>query len=147
MKLQITTDYAIRMIGYLAQHRDQLVVAKVASRQLGITYPYFRNVAIQLRAAGYIESVRGPAGGYRLAKDPAHITLYDIIRVMEGDLCLNQCLKNTSRCRQYADDTQQCPVYPILQSAQQEMIHILASKRINEIWSTPSNLNHLAEQP
>ena len=132
MKLQITTDYAIRTIGYLAQHNYQLLTAKKMADELGITYYYFNKIAARLKRAGFIESIQGPVGGYRLAKNAADITLYDIVEAMEGNIYINRCLEEDGFCSRNA--VHSCPVHKILESVQNEIIASLRSKRMSEIW-------------
>jgi Rrf2 family protein len=45
-----------------------------------------------LRKSGYVKSIRGAQGGYTLSKDPAQISVGDILRVMEGPIALVDCL-------------------------------------------------------
>ncbi len=131
MKLQITTDYAIRLIVYLAQNDMQVLTAKELAKQLGITYNYFLKVVARIKQAGIIESIQGPAGGYRLARSAEDITLYDIIQIMEGDIRINRCLEEDKFCSRYAAPF--CPVHKILESVQNDLIASLKSKRISDI--------------
>ncbi len=133
MQLQITTDYAIRIVSYLAKHQDQLLTAREMSEQLGITYAYFIKVVSRIRQAGFIKSVQGSAGGYCLAKDAADITLYDIIEAMEGQIYINRCLDNDRCCSRFATNKQVCQVHNFLESLQDNLITALKSKRICDI--------------
>lgn len=133
MRFQITTDYAIRMIIYLAQHHNQVVTAKEMAEQLGITNGYVNKLAGKIKQAGYIDSIQGPVGGYRLAKSASDITLYDIIEAMEGKICINRCLEEDGFCSRHPGHAQVCPVHAILAALQSEMITTLRSKRIDEI--------------
>lgn len=133
MQLQITTDYAIRIISYLAKHQDHLFTAREMADQLGITYSYFIKVATRIRQAGYINSVQGSSGGYCLAKDASDITLFDIIVTMEGDIHINRCLENDRFCSRFTVDSQVCLVHNILESLQNDIITTLKSRRICDI--------------
>ncbi|QHQ63366.1 Rrf2 family transcriptional regulator [Anaerocolumna sedimenticola] len=133
MQLQITTDYAIRIVCYLAKHQNQLLTAREMSDQLGITYAYFIKVVSRIRQAGFIKSVQGSAGGYFLAKDAADITLYDIIEAMEGQIHINRCLENGRCCSRFAADKQVCQVHNFLESLQDNLITALKSKNICDI--------------
>lgn len=133
MQIQITTDYAIRIIIYLAQQHEQVLTAKMMAEQLGITPGYILKVTAKLKQAGYIDSIQGSAGGYRLVKRTADITLYDIIETMEGKIHINRCLEADGFCSRGAGHSQVCPVHAIYESVQNEMIAALKSKRISEI--------------
>ena len=131
MRFQITTDYAIRIILYMAQRDMQVTTAKEAAMQLGMTYNYFNKVAAKIRVEGFIESVQGPKGGYRLAKDAADITLYDIVEAMEGSICINRCLEEDEFCSRNC--FQVCLVHGIFESIQTKIIKTLSGTRICDL--------------
>lgn len=87
-RFQITTDYAIRMVVYLVQRWPRSANSLEMEAKLGISHNYVHKVTSRLRKAGLIESTQGPYGGYRLAKEPGDISLYDVIRTTEGELCI-----------------------------------------------------------
>ncbi|PWJ51234.1 RrF2 family transcriptional regulator [Faecalicatena contorta] len=131
MRFQITTDYAIRMLLFMAQREGQVSTAEVAAKELGITYSYFNKVAYKIRMAGFLESIQGPGGGYCISKNAADITLYDIVTVMEGDIRINRCLEEDGFCSRNA--TQICPVHKTLEALQNQMIDTLKSVRISDL--------------
>ncbi|HAA26176.1 MAG TPA: Rrf2 family transcriptional regulator, partial [Ruminiclostridium sp.] len=47
---------------------------------------YLEQIFLQLKGAGYVRSIRGPGGGYELAKNPAEINIAEIIRLIDGPL-------------------------------------------------------------
>ena len=136
MRLQNTTDYAIRVMLFMAQQDGEVSTAEAAAREMGITYSYFNKVAWKIRMAGLIESVQGPGGGYRIAKNPADITLYDIVTVMEGDICINRCLDEDGFCSRNAAQT--CSVHKTLEALQNQMIDTLRSVRISDLCDESS---------
>lgn len=132
MKFQITTDYAIRTILFMASKDIQEIsTAKEAAAQLGMTYSYFNKVASKIRQAGFIQSIQGPGGGYRLAKDAANISLYDIVVAMEGNICINRCLQPDKYCSR--DATATCPVHSVLGSLQNQIVDTLKSVSIADL--------------
>lgn len=110
--MQISTKgrYALRAMIDLGLHMDQGPVLRkdIAERQ-GISHHYIGQLFVALRKAGFIESVKGPGGGYVLAKDADKIRVGDIIRTVEGPIALVYCvspnLENTchrmDRCVAY----------------------------------------------
>ncbi len=131
MRLQITTDYAIRVMLFMAQQDGEVSTAEAAAKELGITYSYFNKVAWKIRMAGFLESVQGPGGGYRIAKNPADITLYDIVTAMEGDISINRCLDEDGFCSRNA--TLICPVHKIFEGIQNQIIDTLKSIKISDL--------------
>jgi len=130
MQLQTTTDYGIRIMCCLYD-KAQLITASDLSEQLGISYPYLVRVLGQLRQAGLIEVVRGRFGGYRMVTGGEGITLYDIIKTMEGEIWINSCLNRDGVCTRNAIDI--CPVHKVLESAREQLIHSLVRVSLSEI--------------
>ena len=87
MQLNQSTDYAIRMILYLAQ-ASQTVPSSKLSAALGISSRYLLQIGARLRDAGMPRVSYGNSGGYVLAKSPGEITLLDIIILMEGNVLI-----------------------------------------------------------
>ena len=107
MQLNIMTDYAIRMVLYLADC-DQTASGTEISETMTIPPSMITTMSPKLRKAGIITTQRGTNGGYRLAKDPQDISLSEIINVMEGTTRLNRCLEDDHHCSRGEAET--CPV-------------------------------------
>lgn len=91
MRLTVHTDYALRMLIYLATHDGrQATIAEVADRY-GISQHHLTKVAHQLGQAGFIATTRGKGGGLRLGRDPAEISLGAVVRFSEPDMDLVPC--------------------------------------------------------
>ena len=87
-------QYAIRILLDLAEHADGALIPmkEVAARQ-GISLKYIERIMPALRNSGLIESTHGIGGGYRLAKPPETVTLWEILSLAEGDLAPVACLE------------------------------------------------------
>jgi len=87
MKISSKGEYGLRALFDLAQHYEQ---TPRRSREIGeaqgVPEDYLNQLLITMRKAGLINSLRGPQGGHTLARHPAQITLYEIIRELEGDI-------------------------------------------------------------
>jgi Rrf2 family protein len=94
MEMQISTKgrYALRALIDLGLHMDQGPVLRkdIAERQ-EISFDYIGQLFVELRKTGFIESVKGPGGGYVLAQDADKIRAGDIIRAVEGPIAVVQC--------------------------------------------------------
>ena len=64
----------------------------------GISEKYLWQLLNPLKLTGLVHATRGANGGYALAKTPAEISLQDILRCLEGSLCLVDCVENPSLC-------------------------------------------------
>jgi Rrf2 family protein len=87
MKISTRGRYGTRLLIDLAENldKDHISLATVAERQ-GISLRYLEQLAVILKRAGFIRSVKGASGGFVLAKAPAEIILGDVLRVLEGDM-------------------------------------------------------------
>ena len=84
MKLSTKGRYAMVALVDLAVAKgdDLTSLAEISQRQ-DISLPYLEQLFVRLRRAGLVESVRGPGGGYRLAKTPETIRLADILEAVD----------------------------------------------------------------
>ena len=92
MKLSTKITYGVRALFDIAYHSCG-IPAKVndIARRQGISPRYIEQIFILFKKAKIIRTVRGPKGGYMLAKAPEALTLGDIIRSIEGDIELVSC--------------------------------------------------------
>jgi Rrf2 family transcriptional regulator, cysteine metabolism repressor len=87
MKISSKGEYGIRALFDLAQHYEKgSRRSREISKAQGLQEPYLNQLLIKLRTAGLIDSLRGPQGGHVLARPPQQITLYEIIKELEGDI-------------------------------------------------------------
>lgn len=100
MKISTRGRYALRFMIDLAQHDNGTYVAlkDVSSRQ-NISIKYLEQITSLLSKFGLLLSVRGPQGGYKLAKRPDEYTVGEILRITEGSLAPVSCLETpTNTC-------------------------------------------------
>ena len=84
--------YALRVLIDLAEHGGGYVpMREVAARQ-DISLKYIEKILPALVGGGFVEGVHGKGGGYRLSRDPASISVLDVLLLAEGDLAPVSCL-------------------------------------------------------
>jgi Rrf2 family nitric oxide-sensitive transcriptional repressor len=93
MRLTVYSDYALRVLMYLAVKQDGLATIAEIAESYDISENHLMKVAHQLGVAGYVETVRGRGGGLRLAKPVETIGLADVVRYTEPDLAIVSCFK------------------------------------------------------
>lgn len=94
MKISTKGRYALRMMLEFALHPDEHTkISQVAERQQ-ISVKYLEQIVTVLCRAGYVKSIRGAQGGYRLVKKPEEYTVGQILRLMEGSLAPVSCLED-----------------------------------------------------
>lgn len=94
MKISTKGRYAVRMMLEFALHPDECTnISQVAKRQQ-LSIKYLEQIVTVLCRAGYVKSMRGAQGGYRLTKAPEEYTVGDILRLTEGSLAPVACLED-----------------------------------------------------
>lgn len=94
MKISTKGRYALRLMLDLALNNtgEPVRIKDIAARQ-EISDKYLEQIISTLNKAGYVKSIRGPQGGYRLAKEPEKYTVGMILRLTEGSLAPVSCLE------------------------------------------------------
>jgi Rrf2 family nitric oxide-sensitive transcriptional repressor len=92
MKMTVHTDYALRLLMYLALKKDRLATIAEIAATYDISRNHLTKVAYELGVAGYVVSVRGRGGGIRLAKPVEAIIVGDVVRKTEPELALLECI-------------------------------------------------------
>lgn len=98
MRLTTMTDYALRLLIFLGQHPDRLCTNSEVAQAYGISEAHLTKITHQLGQGGWIATVRGKGGGMRLALAPADIMLGELVRAVEPDFYLVECLGNGNAC-------------------------------------------------
>ena len=96
MRLTAYTNYALRTLVYCALHPNQLVRIQDVANAHGISRAHLLKAARQLGQLGYLENVRGRAGGVRLGMPPGDIVIGEVVRHTEGDLEVVECFNATT---------------------------------------------------
>lgn len=91
MRLTRFTDYAVRVMLYLAAHEDRLCSIAEIAKSYGISQNHLMKVVSDLAGAGYVQSLRGRGGGIRLARAATDINIGQMVRHTEGKVDLVGC--------------------------------------------------------
>ena len=87
------------MLLYMAKNSDRPVQIKEISEAEGITPKYLEQIALLLKKAVLIKSIRGPKGGYILSRPAGEIKIGDIVRALESVDALVRCVKEPGLCK------------------------------------------------
>lgn len=92
--------YALRVMLDLTAHReDGFISLKEISARQDVSMKYLEMIVGLLLKGKILESMRGPAGGYRLARAPQAISVYEVLRLTEGSIAPVACVDcGTGRC-------------------------------------------------
>ena len=116
--------YALRILIDLAENqKDGYITLREASERQEISERYLESIVKDLVREKYIEGLRGKGGGYRLAKSPDRINVYDILRLMEGTLAPVACLEEGSRACSRAGICRTLPLWEGLEKVTREYLN------------------------
>jgi Rrf2 family protein len=101
-------EYALQAILLMAASEHECVCpAEDISKKLNIPKEFISKILQSLTVSGLIESKKGKAGGFRLAKHPSKIKLIDIVEAIDGLDSFNTCVLGFPNC----SDKNPCPVH------------------------------------
>lgn len=98
LKLSRLTDYAAIIMAQIARYPESSCAATDIAEAVRLPHPTVSKTLKMLVRAGLLNSSRGAQGGYRLARDPARITVIDIITAMEGPVAITECSHEEGTC-------------------------------------------------
>ncbi|MEC7380974.1 MAG: Rrf2 family transcriptional regulator [Pseudomonadota bacterium] len=99
MKLTTKGRYAVLALTEIAlSDRDKLTKISEISKSQNISSTYLEQILSNLKNNGFVESLRGPSGGYRLAIDPDRIKMGDVIEAIEGKISAKGCINKDGSC-------------------------------------------------
>lgn len=130
MRLSTRTRYGMRAVLDLAigYGKGPMQIKSIAQNE-GISSKYLEQLISILKAGGITRSVRGPKGGYELARAPKDITLKDIFIILEGPLGAVECLEHPESCARCVD----CITRDLWQEINNATIKILESKTLEDL--------------
>ncbi|SDS42697.1 RrF2 family transcriptional regulator [Bradyrhizobium canariense] len=140
MRLTVYTDYALRVLMYLALKKDQLATIAEIAESYDISKNHLMKVAHQLGVAGYVETVRGRGGGLRLAKPIKAIGLGEVVRHTEPDMAIVSCFEpvNASCAIQPC-----CVLKRALKKASDAFVEVLDDYTLGDLVEPRSRLSDL----
>ncbi len=98
MWVSTKAQYGLRALVEIGLRAPGAIPLKEVAEAQGISLPYLEQIAAQLRRAGFVRSVRGAKGGYRLARPPEEVTALAVVEALEGSLAPVPCLEGPDAC-------------------------------------------------
>ena len=136
MRLTTMTDYALRLLMYAAQHPGRRCTISEVAGVYGISEAHLMKITHKLGLAGWLETVRGKGGGMRLAATPAEINLGAVVRSVEPDFALVDCLTAATACRLTGD----CRLTGIFSEALQSFMAHLDRHTLADLLPSPGSV-------
>jgi Rrf2 family protein len=128
MKISKRGEYALRaLIDFGIAHelgRPLMKIGELVEKER-LPVKFLEQILTQLRGAGYIETKRGKAGGYYLAKPPSEISLGQVIRLIDGPLAPISCVSVTAYERCTCPDEAHCGLRMLMLDVRNAIARIL----------------------
>ncbi len=134
MKLSLRGEYALRALLVLGLQYDQPVVRiQAISSHQNIPKRFLEQILNDLKSAGIVQSKRGVAGGYRLAKPPEAITLAAVVRHIEGALAPVSCVSERFYEKCSCPDESRCAIRSVMKEIREAVVKIAETITIAEL--------------
>lgn len=136
MQLTMHTDYALRLLIYLAIHEDRPATVQGVADAYRVSANHMAKVAQRLTQLGYVHSTRGRGGGLRLGVPPESINIGTLIRQTENTLALVACFEENSHC----PIEPECGLKRVLKKAQGAFLMELSRHTLADLVAKPQRL-------
>lgn len=128
IKLSAKVRYATRIVIYLAMRDEKHPARKqdIAEAE-DISADYVEQILIKLKTLGLVQSLRGTKGGFVLARNPAKISVADVIKAVDGSIAIVPCIND--KCGRIPF----CPTRPVWEKANAALVKIFGGTTIREL--------------
>lgn len=132
MKFSTRSTYGLRAMIKLADNWGQGSLAlSIIAREEKISLGYLEKLFAELKKAGLVLADKGARGGYKLARHPDKIIIYDIIKALEGSLSPFHCLDDKGKI--YCQAGCRCGATLVLKKIQEAVVRVLKEMRLGEL--------------
>ena len=143
MRLSLRGEYALRAILVLGLNYEQpLVRIQAISEQQNIPKRFLEQILNDLKSAGLVQSKRGVAGGYRLARKPDQITVAAVVRHIEGALAPVSCVSNLFYEKCSCPDESRCAIRSVMKEIREAVVQIAERVTVADLCERSRKLNH-----
>ena len=133
MMISTKGRYALRVMADLAAHKDGYISLSDIAKRQEVSLKYLEAIIASLNKAGFVESLRGKSGGYKLSRRPEEYNLREILEATEGEIVpVNcACLTKGEECKRSG----LCPSLPVWQKLDKLIYDYLDSVSLSDLIS------------
>jgi Rrf2 family protein len=141
MMFSTKAEYGVRVMVDLARRggAEPVALAEIAEAE-GLPLAYLEHLVARLRRAGLVESRRGAHGGYLLAREPAEITMAEVVEALEGRIAPIECISSspdgTIRCVRESDPAHICTTKVLWTRVRTAIVQTLQETTLAELIPT-----------
>ena len=134
MKLSSQEEYGLRCLLQVARHDPEgsVTIPEIA-RIEGLSIPHVAKLMRSLRRGGFVKSVRGQAGGYKLARTPEHINIGEVLAWLGGRLFESSFCSLHSGMVELCTHSVECSIRSLWQSVQQVVDQMLGKVALSDL--------------
>lgn len=143
--LSNTCKYAVRALIYLGKYSEdgtKIGIKKISS-DLTIPTPFLGKILQNLVKQKILVSTKGPNGGFGLGKKPNQISLYDIVRIVDGDDFFRNCLIGLQPCATHEASEKPCPVHSRVGPIRAQLLQFFQETTIEGILGDMSGFDDI----
>jgi Rrf2 family protein len=133
LKISEAASLAMHACTYLAAQNGEKASTKEIAQVFDASEHHLAKVMQRLTKAGLVTPVRGPKGGFMLARAPEKTTLLEVYEAIEGDFWASNCLLSKKVCK-----GEKCILGGLLKTLNQEVMNYLRNTRLSELESVYS---------
>lgn len=134
MKLSLRGEYALRALLVLGlEYGESVVRISTISQHQNIPKRFLEQILNDLKSARVVQSRRGVAGGYRLAKPPEEITLAAIVRHVEGALAPVSCVSERFYEKCSCPDESRCAIRSVMKEIREAVVKVAERVTVAEM--------------
>ena len=136
LRISRKIDYGLRAMIYLASVAQGSVVPfREIARQMDVPEDFLAKILKTLVDQGLVRSMRGPHGGYSLARQAGDISVLDVIEAVEGPVAINVCLDGDDPCGK----APACTMVSVWRKGQEKMLEVYRESKLAELALKPSS--------
>ena len=133
MRLNQASDFALRILMFLADKNEPVVVDEIA-RQLKLVKSHTMKIVAKLVRAKILTSQRGRAGGVTLGKPAEEITVGDVVRAIEADFAIVECMRPEGAACTFLP---KCRLKGVMRDAGQAFMDVLDKQSLDSLIGSP----------
>lgn len=141
LKISEATTIALHSMVFLSVNSDRMCCVKEIAGRFGISENHLSKVMQRLAKAGLVESIKGPHGGFKLAKSCNDITFLQIYEVIDGPLKTGCCLFGKQVC-----GSSKCIMGGLLQSTSRQVREYFENKKLSDFCESKDYIDSLKEE-
>ena len=120
-------EYALRALTYITVNSDsELIRTQEIAEAEGLPAPFLAKLLQQLARSGILVSVKGPKGGFGLARPPKEISLLEVVTAIDGEDGFMRCAMGLAECT----DTAPCPLHDTWKPLRDQILDYMAGRSL-----------------